>query len=140
MDRSKLTGVCSYCKICSAALARGKYKDSQSTPPENVILATYGITAEMKQDLLKFQGSVCAICGSSTPQSKKTWAIDHNHVTKEIRGVLCNQCNPALGMLKDSKEIMLAMIAYLVDFPARKFFGSPKIMPVSKRIKRIVSN
>ena len=45
-------------------------------------------------------------------------AIDHNHVTGEFRGVLCKQCNRALGMFHDSEKVLQNALEYL------KMFGS----------------
>jgi hypothetical protein len=43
-------------------------------------------------------------------------AIDHNHDTGEFRGVLCRQCNRALGMFKDSSTILRNAVEYLEAF------------------------
>jgi len=43
-------------------------------------------------------------------------AIDHNHNTGEFRGVLCKQCNRALGMFKDSSMILRNAVEYLEAF------------------------
>lgn len=40
-------------------------------------------------------------------------AIDHNHATGEFRGVLCRQCNRALGMFKDSPITLRHALEYL---------------------------
>ena len=134
MDRSKKTGVCSYCKICSAEKASKKYYDTKQNP-EIQLLQNFGITMDQKQKLLEFQGSVCAVCGADTPQSRQPWSLDHCHATREIRGVLCHFCNIGLGVARDNKQVLLAMIEYLDNFPARKFFGEPKIMP--KKVRKI---
>lgn len=141
MDRSKKSGVCSTCKECAIKRTAEKYRRSKSEP-NSKILQDFGITAQQKTDLLQFQGNVCAICGSNIPKTaKKTWSLDHCHATGEIRGVLCSPCNSALGNVSDSKEVLLSMINYLISFPARKFFGEPKIVSKNrKRKKRTETN
>jgi hypothetical protein len=60
--------------------------------------------------LLAAQGGVCPLCGK---RSTKTLCVDHCHETGTIRGLLCRQCNFALGCFTDSQAAMMAAIAYL---------------------------
>ena len=55
----------------------------------------YGITKDQYDKMLSDQGGHCALCDSApcdTP-GKKRLAIDHNHETGEVRGLLCRECN-----------------------------------------------
>lgn len=54
----------------------------------------YGITPEQYDRLLEWQGGVCGVCGN--PPKKVRLAIDHDHKTKKIRGLLCSYCNHRL--------------------------------------------
>ena len=57
---------------------------------------------------------LCEICGD--PPEKGGWkvlALDHDHATGEFRGWLCNHCNRAIGMFRDSVILMRKAIAYL---------------------------
>jgi len=51
----------------------------------------------------KKQKNLCAICGLPETDYQqygvKNLAIDHNHRTKKVRGLLCSKCNRALGLL-----------------------------------------
>jgi len=69
----------------------------------------YKITEEERQALLNFQNESCAIC-----KEKSILVVDHNHITGKIRGLLCNNCNIGIGMLKDSPEIIKAASQYLI--------------------------
>jgi len=40
-------------------------------------------------------------------------AVDHNHKTSEIRGLLCSRCNTAIGLIQDNAQIALAIYEYL---------------------------
>ena len=82
-----------------------------------MILKEHGITEEQYKALLAFQGGRCAICGNK-PRSKRL-AVDHNHKTMEIRGLLCKNCNyRILGGVRDSVEMLQTAINYLNNPPA----------------------
>lgn len=67
---------------------------------------------------LVLQGHCCAICKTDlTKLSKHRVHADHCHATGTPRGVLCGDCNMALGLFKDSPERLRAAIDYLSNFP-----------------------
>jgi Pyruvate/2-oxoacid:ferredoxin oxidoreductase delta subunit len=70
----------------------------------------YGITRAEYEALLAAQDGKCAICGRA---SKKPLAVDHNHVTRQVRGLLCQGCNIAVGVC-EKEGIAERAIAYLV--------------------------
>ena len=72
---------------------------------------TYGISLDDYESLLKSQGNVCKIC--KTERSGKYLAVDHDHRTGKIRGILCENCNRGLGMFKDGPNLLRAAIQYL---------------------------
>ena len=76
--------------------------------------ARRGITPEQLVDRYERQEGCCAIC--TIPIKLMDSAIDHNHETGEFRGVLCKQCNRALGMFKDSPTILRSAVEYLNAF------------------------
>ena len=87
---------------------------------EQKLMSNYGITLDQYNEILKSQNGVCAICKQTEEYirynslSGKPWlSVDHNHVTNKNRGLLCNQCNRALGMFKDSKDIIESVLEYL---------------------------
>lgn len=67
------------------------------------------IIEKIKQDLIVGR---CAICGKKIPDFYKRH-IDHDHITKQYRGVLCAACNIAVGLLEDNPVIAEKMISYL---------------------------
>jgi len=74
----------------------------------------YGLDFDEYNKLLEKQNGACAICGSLPPNThKKRLSIDHCHTTGRVRGLLCDSCNTALGLLKDSPDLMLKAISYL---------------------------
>ena len=76
--------------------------------------ARRGITPEQLIGCYERQEGLCAICKFGVALIDS--AIDHNHNTGEFRGVLCKQCNRALGLLKDSSAILRNAVEYLEAF------------------------
>jgi hypothetical protein len=82
----------------------------------------FGLSSEDYSELLEESGGVCAICHK--PETKLDYrtgkllnlSIDHNHTTGEVRGMLCMDCNRALGMFQDSSELLLNAIVYLQKY------------------------
>lgn len=79
---------------------------------QRYVKSNYGITDTEYKEMFSAQGGRCAICGN---ESHKTLAIDHNHSTNQIRGLLCINCNTALGKFKDSPEVLQNAYQYLID-------------------------
>jgi hypothetical protein len=78
----------------------------------------YGITPEVYEQLLILQDGRCAIC--LTRPRKRRLAVDHDHETGEVRGLLCTRCNHGiLGKAHDSAEMLTRAAAYLLHPPAR---------------------
>jgi len=77
----------------------------------------YGITQKEYNEIYLRQGGVCAICGNKEiikiNGKVKSLSIDHNHITGEIRGLLCHYCNVAIGILKEDISIFQKCIEYL---------------------------
>jgi hypothetical protein len=80
-----------------------------------VLKARYGITPEHYQEMLDAQRGVCLICGQLP---KRGFHVDHNHRTKEPRGLLCSACNTAIGLLQESPKRLRAAAIYLEGWNA----------------------
>lgn len=77
-------------------------------------LKVYGITPAEYDALLARQGGGCALCGWSDASNKKMFPhVDHCHVTGRVRGILCDNCNMAIGKMKDNPDRLRAAAAYL---------------------------
>jgi hypothetical protein len=97
--------------------AHHKYKKPRvkSSGVRNYILKQkYGIDNDMYYRMLASQDGVCAICGE-VDAVERHLAVDHNHDTGEVRGLLCTRCNLGLGLLKEIKTLVNA-IAYLEEY------------------------
>lgn len=72
----------------------------------------YGMTIQERDQMLADQGGRCKICRTDTAGAKG-WHVDHCHASKKVRGILCQQCNHALGNAKDKPEVLRRMADYL---------------------------
>jgi len=77
-------------------------------------LVRSGLNREVARQYLTIRENVfiCDICQQKCP-SGNNLALDHNHKTKEIRGLLCVNCNRGLGNFKDSILLLGKAIEYL---------------------------
>lgn len=111
------------CKACCATQARQWFHGNKERAKENRhrwnLGATYGITPEQYQEMLTAQGGVCAVCGLDEPNehgrtgTKFRLSVDHCHETGRVRGLLCQKCNRAIGLLNDNVDLLRKAIDYL---------------------------
>ncbi|WP_432021090.1 endonuclease VII domain-containing protein [Streptomyces sp. 1222.5] len=99
-------GLSTYCKRCDRDMRLSR---------------SYGISVAQYEELLALQGGGCAICGSA-PKDSPSLHVDHDHACcpdrkkscgRCLRGLLCEDCNRALGMFRDDVARFEAAIAYL---------------------------
>lgn len=112
------------CRVCEAARQRrwtranpGRWKGRDPLYfREKKLRRTYGLSLADYEQMLLSQGGVCAICGR--PEQREMYnkprrlAVDHNHKTGRVRGLLCAACNGRLGALENT-EWRSAAEAYL---------------------------
>lgn len=88
----------------------------------------YAMTIDDYYSMLKSQGGVCAICGSTEPVGRGNWfAVDHDRSCcptdrtcgKCVRALLCSHCNLFIGNAKENPEILRAAIRYIETWRAR---------------------
>jgi hypothetical protein len=79
---------------------------------------TYGLTLAEYKKILDGQNGVCAICGTDDPKGKSGtyFVVDHDHETGENRGLLCNRCNRAIGLLGESRDLLQSASEYLKKY------------------------
>ena len=90
---------------------RAKHKEEQAIYQRKYELKKKGFTLQTYEEQVKKQSGVCAICGEQ--EKSKNLAVDHNHQTRGVRGLLCSKCNLMLGVVKDNPLILQKAIAYL---------------------------
>ena len=78
----------------------------------SVVKRKYGITMDDVERLKAEQNFACKIC--KKPEVNKTLAIDHDHKTGVVRGLLCGNCNRALGLFQDDLNLLESAKQYLI--------------------------
>jgi len=105
------------CKLCynKRQVAYMDSEDKRQKRYHSQIKFKYGISGDEYDAMLEKQGGVCAICGNVNRSDAfhRRLAVDHDHDTGIIRGILCSHCNNALGMVDDNIETLHNMIKYL---------------------------
>lgn len=94
---SNRTGLHKYCRSCNHGVR---------------LRSLYGIDAQGYRELFDQQGGRCAIC-ALPPVGGRPLVVDHDHRSLEVRGLLCSQCNAAIGLLMDSPDVIDSAATYV---------------------------
>lgn len=73
----------------------------------------YKISLKDYNDIFHRQSGNCAICHTNQSMFTMQLSVDHCHKTGKVRGLLCNNCNRCIGLLKDDTEVLKRAINYL---------------------------
>lgn len=84
----------------------------------------FNITIEEYDRILAHQNGVCAIC--KQPSKNVRLAVDHDHKTGLIRGLLCSWCNRAISKFRDDVTKFENTVAYFKSHPATEVLGEPR--------------
>jgi hypothetical protein len=121
----------SHCKVCNQE-AQAKWRSSNKDRQwKTNLMHKYGITTEQYKEMFEKQEGCCAICDRHQDEFKIRLAVDHNHATREIRGLLCAYCNHRLiGRHRDGTK--LRKMADYVD-GGTGWFVPPKKRTVKRK-------
>lgn len=108
-----LDGLHVYCKPC-----RKEDNSANERWRTGLLKRLYGMSREEYFDMLEKQGGVCAICDEPSGGGRYL-AVDHDHATGMVRGLLCGNCNNGLGRFKDNPARLRAAAAYLEEAQRR---------------------
>ncbi len=106
-------------KAQRAAYMRGWYKANTDKVTDGELRKRYGITLADYNRMYEEQDGLCAICRREEARvdhrSRKVsrFAVDHDHETSAVRGLLCHRCNNGLGTFDDDLGVMRAAILYV---------------------------
>ena len=109
---NKATGYASLCKICKLEYDKSKAKHTYGKKLER----TFGITIMEYDQMLILQNNKCLLCERDRKSFNKNFAVDHCHNTGKVRGLLCQQCNVALGMFDDNPELIRKAADYVESY------------------------
>lgn len=108
--------------------ARGKaYRDahpelikqrSRKKSREYTLRTKFDLTPAQYEAILRKQNGACALCGFvpsglDTFRKGKALAVDHDHITGQVRGLLCDLCNRGIGQLHDDPELLRKAALYI---------------------------
>lgn len=99
-DKARPLGKAHRCKSC-------KRNDDE----RDRLKRDYNLTQEELSSLCKSQNNACKICNRSFDNCLR--AIDHDHITGRVRGLLCSECNTGLGKFKDNPDLLKKAFDYL---------------------------
>ncbi len=123
------------CSTCEAPRHETEFVRNKSKPggrdseclqckQDRELSRKFGISLVQYHEMLHEQGGVCCICMGEEPRQRmgipRALAVDHDHLTGEIRGLLCSGCNSALGLLKDRPRLIARAIEYLLAHAERR--------------------
>lgn len=125
-DHPKSTNKGHLCRPCASNRAKQWYKNNTERYFFNQIKAKYGLSKKEYESLAEAQNNKCAICFEEESalnvwdrEKTRKLAVDHDHSTGIVRGLLCYRCNTTLGKVNDNIEILENMIKYLEETSGR---------------------
>ncbi|MFG2230301.1 endonuclease VII domain-containing protein [Streptomyces sp. NPDC048723] len=96
-NSSASDGLATRCKACRAVDGRAGH-----------LKRSYGMTEADRDEMIDAQGGLCCIC-----LKRPAVHVDHCHKTGRVRGVLCFNCNTAIGKLGDDPDAARRVVSYL---------------------------
>ena len=96
-----------YRKICKTC-----HLDNNRAWRAEQVGSDFGLTFQEYEDLLEAQNGLCAICKEKCLSGRRL-AVDHDHVTGKVRGLLCLNCNTLLGKAHDDIDLLKRAVEYL---------------------------
>lgn len=119
-DRHRADGRTRYCRPCLAERQRAWAARNKASVRATRFKKKYGLSVEDYEKLARRAGGKCEACGGSIPHHlgdeadlRAKVAIDHDHATGAIRGLLCAPCNCAIGYMFDDPARLRAAADYL---------------------------
>lgn len=102
-------------KICESQ--REYREQNRQKIHDHLLHRDYGISIDDYDRMSVIQGHKCAICGSQNPGTNRNhFCVDHDHITGEIRALLCCKCNQGLGYFNDDLGLLEKATEYLRVF------------------------
>lgn len=90
-----------------------KTEEGKAMLRKSRVRCNYGINDSQRTMMLEKQNGVCFLCGKKESEFQNRFGIDHNHITGQIRGLLCLKCNFMIGYANDDINILSKAIEYI---------------------------
>jgi hypothetical protein len=104
----------------------------------------YGLSVDVYDLLVSRQQGLCAICNKEETAiiagNIKLLAVDHDHATGNIRGLLCQSCNCLIGHSKDNISILREAIQYLSADPVCNRIDLKNVSSMYIRLSKYTSS
>lgn len=97
---------------------RAEVKRRKLAAHDTRVQKVYGLQSGQYGAIYNFQGGTCAICLRAKGTGRRKLAVDHDHTTGAVRGLLCSTCNQMLGHARDEPDFFARTLAYLREPPA----------------------
>lgn len=107
-NRANTSGFHTYCKPCQNTKVKTSIEEHHGSTRQRQLRRRYGLDEAQVAWFLLRQDQKCAVCGAADPAH-----VDHDHLTGGVRGVLCFNCNGALGKMSDRVEVLRNAADYL---------------------------
>lgn len=109
-------GLHTICKPCNGAKSAKWKKENPERAKENDYKRKYGLSYAEYGHLLSTQNGACAICNTRFEDAQRgVLFVDHCHKTGKVRGLLCQNCNTAIGLLQDNPLFCTKAAKYLLE-------------------------
>ncbi len=105
---------------------------SSPTKRDRYLRKKYNISEAEYQWILKHQSYRCGACKRHRSEFKTRLAVDHDHLTGMVRGLLCYHCNRWV-IAKHRPEKIWDAAAYLLELPAVEVIGKRQVPERRKR-------
>jgi hypothetical protein len=108
-----IDGRLNLCKECNCLRVRKWNAKNKPSLKNKNLITQYGINLKEYNDFKVFCDYKCSICGCHESKYSRQLAVDHDHKTGTVRGLLCIKCNKGLGLFEDNIELLKSAINYL---------------------------
>lgn len=122
------------CKECSKAKQVAYRRNNPLKAKDVDLYQNFGIRIADYNKMFLEQGGCCKICKINQSKLRRALAVDHNHITGQIRGLLCDTCNAGIGYLKadDGIQLLNNAITYISESADSKHTDMAKIISLKK--------
>mgnify|MGYP001571359855 CR=1 FL=1 len=106
------------CKSCTR-IRKGKWHKTvqgKLSTANTKLKQRFGLSLEIYERMYATQAGKCLICGVTESYLGHRLAVDHCHITGQIRGLLCKACNIGIGVFNDNIQSLEAAIVYLRSY------------------------